>query len=751
MDQRRTTSRLEWLTLAAALAGVTAANMTIFDKLGIPLSLGISAGWGLAIWLFFTLASRYGTDQATATNRYFPPMLQATIMCTALAIPIVRAVGLGADERIDALLMESLRNLCATSAIFTFDPIRRRATLFIGLLLVLFSFTLESSLVVSICLLAQMTIAAFWMSANDSQPWEADKQAGVVRWKLDFISACTLLVFAGFAITFLFYSEKERKVGDSFDSLARQNARNFQSNYFFQEEGEDILIKNATQKKHGEDTTEEGGLNKGKSSKQNYQDYFREFSTIRNKPPEDQDFENLFNVNTTKIRHIPSTHFDQFNGKQWLADKQSRLPAMTSQIADQQGLSKLLNADDLDYSQVIKSLDVSDKDFLEQARITMMKSIADQGAGTLSPDLTQISPADLQRLMQSQPQWSNEAALVVTHYELQALAEQMKADPQLLWKFLATNPSEGNRPFSVLAKLKQWRESQEEPPLPEELAQLVKRWTEDTDPGWEEIMGVVNGLRAHAEYDPQATVPPSEVDSVRYFLVESKRGPDYLFASSAVILLRSLGYPTRMVGGFYANEEKRSWFSGNVTVAEDDVHYWAQVKLNDRVWVDIEPTPGFDIPSAKDERQASTYVTIWNFVAEYGVRLAVAFVCILLLIRLLLRPMQRLGIYLLWRYAPWQSPRKIVRTTQNLLKSRFEAAGLVMAPGKSFANLVLQLDPQRECLQRFHTLGQQAIYHDNFAADSNFRQELRQASQEVVAWATPRRLKDATCAADSAG
>ncbi|PQO30037.1 hypothetical protein C5Y96_15095 [Blastopirellula marina] len=749
MANAQTTSRIQWLTLTSAVVGVTAANMTIFDKLSIPFALGISAGWGLGIGLLFVLISRFNHDDRTSTNSYFSPIVQATIMCIALAIPVVRVFGIGSDERIDALLMESLRNLCATSAIFTFDPIRRRATLFIGLLLVMFSFTLESSLVVTICTLAQLVIVVFWLTSNDSVPWETGNNRKSIHWKPDFIATYSLLVFTGFAVMFFVYTDQERTVDKSLDHLARQKQRRVRPEFSFQrEEEEEIAIDHATNKKHGEDA-EGSSQGEEEAKRRAHREQFREFSTVRSAPNENQDFEKLFSLATNQVKHIPSTHYEQFNGKQWLAHRKSQLPAMTAQIADQQGLSKLLNSDDLDYSKITQTLDVTDENFLEQARTVLLKAMADQGAGTLKPDLIKISPSDLQRLMQSHPEWSNEASLVVTHYELQALAQQMKSDPQLLWKFLATTGGNEHHPSSVLSRLKQWREAQDGPFLPEELAELVRKWTDDTDPGWQEIMGIVNGLRNHATHDPQAIVPAGEQDSVYYFLVESKRGPDYLFASSAVILLRSLGYPTRLVGGYYANENKRSWLSGNITIDEDDVHYWAQVKLDDRVWVDIEPTPGFEVPSAEAPEQKGILITVWNFLADQGARIAAALICLLVLTRLTIRPLKSLCYYLIWRFWPWQSPRQIVRRTQLLLKIRLKAAGLTSQSGQSFASSVLRLDPQQDCLQRYHRLGQQAIYHDASTSNPTLLQDLRQVSREVIAWATPRRLKNAVHTLDS--
>lgn len=739
-------SRIETLTLSSAIVGIVAANTFIYRESSVAVALGIGALFGAATWCLFLLAKRMGGQESEGSSGSFPPFLQAAIMCTALAIPAIRVYLSGHEGRVDSLLMESMRNLSATSAIFSFDHVRRRATMFIGLLLVLFAFTLESSLVVTLCLFLQLTIAAFWLAANEQQAWVQDEPSEPIRWHADFIVGCFLLVAVGFGVAVLFYSNQQRRVDKSFDGLAQDSAREFGDDYSFQQEEDEEVVQQSTEKALGADAAKsadkQGNDPAQDQSLELDKELYRQFSTIRTPSDQDQEFKKLFNLDANQVRHIPSAHFDQFNGKQWLADKRSHLAPNSAQISHNQALLKFLHKEDLDFSKITSLPDVNDENFLEEARSMMFQSMADQGAGTISPDLFDVPPDKLRRWMESSPNFQSDASLVITHYELEALAEDMRSDPKLLWKFLASTRGADLARSGPLERLRMWRRNQDKPLLPPKLLELVEKWTAGTKPGWQEVMGIVNGLRNHAQYDPTATVPADETDSVYYFLVESKRGPDYLFASSAVVLLRSLGYPSRLVGGYYAKPEKRSWLSGNVTIAEDDVHYWAQVKLDDRIWVDIEPTPGFDIPGDDAEQQQTVLASIWGFLADHGPRLAAGLLCLLVLGWVLKRPFRYGWIYLSWRLGLGRSPRQIVRATQRLLDERLKAAGLKTPQGHSFASAILSLAPHETRLQRFHALGQQAMYQDQQDDQSTLQAELSEAAKSVVAWLTPRRLRE---------
>ena len=61
------------------------------------------------------------------------------------------------------------------------------------------------------------------------------------------------------------------------------------------------------------------------------------------------------------------------------------------------------------------------------------------------------------------------------------------------------------------------------------------------------------------------------------------------------MLLRSLGYPTRVVSGLYAAPGRYDPRTRHTPVTGEDVHFWAEVRLPDGLWVAVEPTPGYEL------------------------------------------------------------------------------------------------------------------------------------------------------------
>ncbi|MEO2036643.1 MAG: transglutaminase-like domain-containing protein, partial [Planctomycetaceae bacterium] len=128
------------------------------------------------------------------------------------------------------------------------------------------------------------------------------------------------------------------------------------------------------------------------------------------------------------------------------------------------------------------------------------------------------------------------------------------------------------------------------------VAHTANAWTKEVPRGWRQVEAVVNHLREDFILDRQATTDATCTDVVNRFLTE-RRGPDYLFATTAAILLRNLGYPTRLVTGFYARSDRFDRRAGQTTVLAEDVHVWAEVYVGDNTWVAIEPTPGYEPPA----------------------------------------------------------------------------------------------------------------------------------------------------------
>ncbi|MBO6555705.1 MAG: DUF3488 domain-containing transglutaminase family protein [Pseudomonadales bacterium] len=82
--------------------------------------------------------------------------------------------------------------------------------------------------------------------------------------------------------------------------------------------------------------------------------------------------------------------------------------------------------------------------------------------------------------------------------------------------------------------------------------------------------------------------PTLEGDTIDQFLFETRRGFCEHFAGSFVYLMRSGGLPARVVVGYQGGEYNRR---GNyVAVRQFDAHAWAEVWMEGRGWIRVDPT-----------------------------------------------------------------------------------------------------------------------------------------------------------------
>lgn len=127
-------------------------------------------------------------------------------------------------------------------------------------------------------------------------------------------------------------------------------------------------------------------------------------------------------------------------------------------------------------------------------------------------------------------------------------------------------------------------------------AATAREWTADTPRGLPQVIRVIDRLRQRYVHLPDHVVPEQCQDVVSHFL-ETGAGPDYLFATTAAVLLRSLGYPARVVSGFYASPERYDPKSRHTVVGQEDVHFWVEVCVDSSNWLPLEPTPGYEPPA----------------------------------------------------------------------------------------------------------------------------------------------------------
>ncbi len=210
-----------------------------------------------------------------------------------------------------------------------------------------------------------------------------------------------------------------------------------------------------------------------------------------------------------------------------------------------------------------------------------------------------------------------------------------------------------------------------------EITQLAKRWAGDAKPGWEQVSAVVTHLRQEFEYAPDAVVPTGCDDSGAHFLFDSRQGPDYSFASASAVILRHLGYPTRVVSGFYASPDSYDSRSRHTPVLARDVHFWAEVELGSGCWATVEATPGYEVlspPVTIAQQCLAMLRAVWLWCWQNATSLAVG--CIGLVILFChRRPILDRALQCLWTITAARSADACIWATIYLLDCRSHWAG----------------------------------------------------------------------------
>lgn len=108
------------------------------------------------------------------------------------------------------------------------------------------------------------------------------------------------------------------------------------------------------------------------------------------------------------------------------------------------------------------------------------------------------------------------------------------------------------------------------------------------------------------------------------FLFRHRRGHCEYFASSMVLMLRSLGIPARFTTGYLGGDYTP--FEGYFVVRQSDAHAWVEAYLPDLGWSTFDPTPPAGRPSSRSSgwyhlfSQAYDYVIFrWDrYILTYG-------------------------------------------------------------------------------------------------------------------------------------
>ncbi|MBK8020708.1 MAG: hypothetical protein IPK19_04565 [Chloroflexi bacterium] len=105
---------------------------------------------------------------------------------------------------------------------------------------------------------------------------------------------------------------------------------------------------------------------------------------------------------------------------------------------------------------------------------------------------------------------------------------------------------------------------------------------------YDKAAAIETWLRTNIRYNELIPQPPSDRDSVDWFLFDLQEGYCNYYASAMVVMLRSLGVPARIAAGFAQgtyNPDERAY-----VIQERDAHTWVEVYFPGYGWVEFEPT-----------------------------------------------------------------------------------------------------------------------------------------------------------------
>lgn len=132
------------------------------------------------------------------------------------------------------------------------------------------------------------------------------------------------------------------------------------------------------------------------------------------------------------------------------------------------------------------------------------------------------------------------------------------------------------------------------PDVPESVRKLAKELSKGKSKPKEKVESVRSFFRKGFSYSLKLDKP--EGDPVEYFLFKAKRGNCEYFASSTALLLRLMGVPARVVGGFkgFIKNEYGNYY----IVTNSMAHVWVEANFDGR-WTRVDTTPSYLSPAVR--------------------------------------------------------------------------------------------------------------------------------------------------------
>lgn len=110
------------------------------------------------------------------------------------------------------------------------------------------------------------------------------------------------------------------------------------------------------------------------------------------------------------------------------------------------------------------------------------------------------------------------------------------------------------------------------------------------------------GKRIYTYSDNPGIPELPSASRLNHFLFKEKKGYCAYYAGATLYMLRSLGIPSRIVGGFLTEDRSKGKNAGWYSLYEDQAHAWVQVFFPGLGWIDFDTT--VDNDDARESEQA---------------------------------------------------------------------------------------------------------------------------------------------------
>jgi hypothetical protein len=251
--------------------------------------------------------------------------------------------------------------------------------------------------------------------------------------------------------------------------------------------------------------------------------------------------------------------------------------------------------------------------------------VPDESAGRQREFIFQMSSEQWTIITAAQPVWVSRAAEVI----LQPIDDSSESDVIAFRANPLLRSGDSYRVRSVLIdpSITDLREAGTDYPewvtrryllLPDDFSPRVQSLALQLTAGqgtpYDKAQAVTSYLRSHIAYSE--TVPESHpgADPIEEFLFNWQEGFCNYYASSEVLMLRSLGIPARLAVGYAQGARQEDLVNGTISylVQQKNTHAWPEVFFPGLGWVEFEPTanqpdiirpveqnPGANLPSAQ--------------------------------------------------------------------------------------------------------------------------------------------------------